>query len=226
MGGDGIGGVGVEALIRSVVAHGGARVGVSDSGLDVAYVDVCGACGGNECVSQAVRGDGFVDADCFGDPVDDSGCVVTVKPATFTVDKQRPSCWFAVHSPGFDMCAYGCVRAGCEYGPGGDAAFASDLQHLVMFDAVQVADVRCAYFGDAEPVEKQQADKGVISGADCFGVFEESCSFGPGERLGHRLIRHLRTAHEQSGVACGDAFGFEVPVEGAHGGDAAGDGGG
>ena len=55
------------------------------------------------------------------------------------------------------------MRAGGEDGAGDEAAFASDLQHLVVFDRMEVADVRRAHLGDAEAVEEQEADERMVT---------------------------------------------------------------
>jgi hypothetical protein len=105
MGGHAVRWVGVESLVGAVVAHGGAWVGVADSCLDVADVDVGGACGGDEGVAQAVRGYGLLDTDLFGKSAYDPCSVVAVETSACTVNDERPAHWLAVDGPGFDMCA-------------------------------------------------------------------------------------------------------------------------
>ena len=75
-GGDDIGGVPVESDSGTVVAHGGAGVGVPRRLLDVAKRDPGIERSGDEGVTQSVRADGLVDCRPPGDAADDAaGCV-------------------------------------------------------------------------------------------------------------------------------------------------------
>jgi hypothetical protein len=78
-GGEDVVRVAVEVVAGSVVAHGGARVGVAGGDLDGAQVDACVGHGGDEGVAEHVQVcPGEVDAGGFGEPAQAAGGGVPV----------------------------------------------------------------------------------------------------------------------------------------------------
>ena len=81
----------VQILARSVVAHRGARVGVTGSDLDMAQVDACVEHSGDEGVAEHVRVcPGGLDARACGEPSQAAGGRVPVHPAAAAVEQDRP----------------------------------------------------------------------------------------------------------------------------------------
>jgi hypothetical protein len=85
----GVGGVAVKGMPRSVIAAGRARVGVSSGILDVAQRDPSVQCERHHRVPQAVRGDVLSQPGPSSQPRHDRCSVVAVQPASAVRDQQR-----------------------------------------------------------------------------------------------------------------------------------------
>jgi len=142
-GGDDVGGVAVEGHSCSVVAHGGARVGVAGCFLDVAegYAGVEG--GGDEGVAQCVRPDGLWDPGLAGDSSDDARGGVTIESLTVESEEQRT---FATLANGEVDSSSG---PWCERDDDGLAALAQDRESSMAAFEAECFDVRAGCFGDA-----------------------------------------------------------------------------
>ena len=88
-GGHDVGGVSVERHAGPVVAHGGARVGVTGGFLDIAQWDTGVEGGGNERVPQRVWTDALVNPCSSGDPPYDPGGAVPVESSAGAVTEDR-----------------------------------------------------------------------------------------------------------------------------------------
>ena len=89
VGRDDVGRVPVEGGAGTVVAHGGARVGVRGGFLHVAQRDSGVERGCDECVAQGVRPDGLGDPRPAGDPPDDPPGTMPVQPAAVCSQEDR-----------------------------------------------------------------------------------------------------------------------------------------
>jgi hypothetical protein len=161
----------VERLAAPVVAHRRARVGVRCGLLDIAqrYPGVEG--GGDEGVAQAVRGDPLGDPHSPGQPLHCSVGGGAVHSPSFGVDEDRPDRSFA------DVQVKGAGGARCQRDGEVLAALADDSQRAMATIHVQVADVGAERFGDAQPIQRQQDDQGVIACGAEPGLHQQGAEF-------------------------------------------------
>lgn len=141
-GGHDVGGVPVERHAGAVVAHGGARVGVTCGFLDVAEWDACVEGGGDERVTERVWTDALVDPGPAGDASHDSGGAVSVESCAGAVAEDRSFGSFAdgeIDSAGGSW---------CEWDGHGLAAFAVDDEGAVSSFESELFDVRSDRFRD------------------------------------------------------------------------------
>jgi len=83
--------VAVEVLAGSVIAHGGARVGVAGGDLDVAQVDAGVETGCDERVPEHMwMSPVDLDSRCLGEPPEPSGGCMPVHPRAVAVEQDRP----------------------------------------------------------------------------------------------------------------------------------------
>jgi hypothetical protein len=87
--GDDVGGVAIQGLASSVVAHGGARVSVAGCFLDVAQRNAGVERSGDERVPQRVRSDAVGDAGLSGNTAHDAPGGVAVESLAGAVRKDR-----------------------------------------------------------------------------------------------------------------------------------------
>ena len=87
---DDVGGVAVEGDSGSVVAHGGAGVGVAGGFLDIAERDAGVEGSGDERVAEGVGSDALGDPGPSGDAAHDPTGRVTVDPPVVGSDEDRP----------------------------------------------------------------------------------------------------------------------------------------
>lgn len=105
--GDDVGGVSVEGDAGSVVAHGGARVGVAGGFLHVTQWDAGVEGGGDERVAQRVRSHTFRDSGSAGEATHDPSRGVAIQPFTSRAQKDRAFATFPdreVDRPGGARC--------------------------------------------------------------------------------------------------------------------------
>lgn len=153
-------GVPIQGGPRTVVAHGGARVGVAGSDLDVAEVDACIEHGGHERVTQhvGVHASGG-DPGRYGQGPQPSGGAVPIHPPPGPRAEQRAgvsSLDGAVHGP----------ADGRRQGNEDDLviALAVDPQDPVAVDLAEVFDAGAGGFEDPQPEQPEQGDEGEVVG--------------------------------------------------------------
>jgi ATP-dependent phosphoenolpyruvate carboxykinase len=73
----------------------------------------------------------------------------------------------------------------------------------------EVGDVGRGDLADAQPVEREQADEGVVVAAALLGVVEPVSKLGAAQTDAHRLVGDLRSADVRDGVVEQDFLGDE-----------------
>ena len=114
--------------------------------------------GGDERVSEGVRGDGFGDPGAARDLADDPSGAVPVQPPPVRGQEHWPADAFA------DCQVDGSGRARRERDGDYLAALAGDGQCPVPALQAQVLDVGTSCLRDAQPVQREQRDQRVLEG--------------------------------------------------------------
>jgi hypothetical protein len=154
-----VGGVSVEGHARSVVPHGGAGIGVAGGLLHIPQRNPGVQRGGDESVAERVGPDTFGDAGPSGDAAHDPSRRVAVDPTVVGSDEDRSLAAFT------DREINGPRRAGRQRDGHDLATLAQDRERAVAALQAEVLDIGADGFGDPQPVEREQADQGVIPGA-------------------------------------------------------------
>jgi hypothetical protein len=157
-------GVAIEGDPRSVVAHGGAGVGVRGGILHVAQRDPAVEGSANECMAQGVRADRLGDPSPAGDTPDDPAGPVTVETLLFSGHEDRAAGPFP--DPEVDS------TGGTRRERNGDAlaALAHDGKGPMSSLDTQGLDVGPDRFGHPQTIECQQRDQRMLGcGAETSG---------------------------------------------------------
>ena len=133
----------VEVLARSVVAHGGAWVGVAGGDLNVTKVDAGVEHGGDEGVAQHVWVHaGHVEASPFGKALEASGGDVSGHAGAVSAEQDRTG---EPVSPG---AVEGAADCGWEWGEHNPVAFAVNAENSVAVHFAEAFDVAAGGFED------------------------------------------------------------------------------
>jgi hypothetical protein len=89
----------------------------------------------------------------------------------------------------------------CERDGGGLVAFAVNEQGAVSAVDVEVVDVGAEGFGDAQPVQREQASECVVAAAAESGLDEERAEFVAIQAEGRGLVVLFRASDMGGGVA-------------------------
>jgi len=138
--------------------HGRARVRVRRCLLGVPQWNAGVEGGSDESVAQGVRADRLIDASATGDPSHDPARAVVVHPVPVRSQEDR-----AVESlaDGEVDCSGGAWR---ERDRDDLAALAQHGQGAVPRSRPSASNVRAQSLGDAQPVDREQRDQGVLVG--------------------------------------------------------------
>jgi hypothetical protein len=175
--------------------------------LDVTERDARVEGGGDERVAQGVRTDPVGDAGTTGDAANDATGRVPIESLTACTNEARS---FAAFTDGqIDRTGSPrCQRHGDHLG-----ALASDGERAVPALEPEHFDVAANRFGDAQSVQREQADQGVIGGAGQSGGDEHGADFVAVQTGGVRLVVESRATDMDRRRGRDEAFFFGLPVD-------------
>ena len=152
--GDDVGGVTVQRLAATVIAHRRPWISVTGSFLHVAQRHTSVEGGGDEGMTQRVRSDSLADPSTASNTSHDPPSSMPIQPFTVRSEEDRTFNPFAncqVDSPG---------NAWSEWHRHQLAALAQHRQGAMPTLKTERFDVGTNRFGDAQPVQRQQRDQG------------------------------------------------------------------
>ena len=136
-----------------------------------------------------MRAHGLADPGSARDPADDPPIAVPVQPAAVADDEDGHSAAF----PGGRVDRPGSARSKRD---GDDlASLASDSQRSVSAFRAQVLDIGAGGFGDAQPVQGQQGDQGVLQWGAKPGGYQQGTEIVAVQGGGVRLIVQAGPPH-------------------------------
>ena len=157
--------------------------------LDVAERDTGVERGGDERVPQGVGSDPLGDPGPASDAAHDPARGVPIESVAVGAAEDRS---FAAFTDGEIDRPRG---AGRERDGHDLAALAQDRQGAVAAFEAELFDVGAGRFGDAQPVECQQADERVVAGAGEPGRDQQGADLVAVQARGVRLVVEARTPH-------------------------------
>jgi hypothetical protein len=168
-------------------------------------------------MSERVRDDGLGDPGAARDLADDPAGAVPVQPPPFRCQEHRPACALGdgqVDRPG-----------GPRRQRDGDdlAALAGDRQRPVPAFQAQVLDVGAGWFGDPQPVQREQGDERMLGGRAEPGGDQQGAELVAVQCDGVRLVVDSRPPDVRGRGVLEEFFFDCVPVEPGDGAQPPGD---